>query len=128
MQCPDENIGYIKKNTQMSKAKIKEAVANESTVTDLAFKSTQSSSQTLCLSLGAWETKVSNREKKQQRRKDKGPDDSGSPGGVETPSYHTNPPTVTVPLHTNRKNKGKISVRLVPRSVFLLPCFQLAPL
>ncbi|XP_062302138.1 metadherin a isoform X1 [Osmerus eperlanus] len=71
---------------------------------------------------GAWETKVSNREKKQQRRKDKGPDDSGSPGGVEAPSFHTNPPTVTAPLHTNRKNKepqrtrtgGKGDVSIAP--------------
>uniref|UniRef100_A0A3Q3XKS4 Uncharacterized protein n=1 Tax=Mola mola TaxID=94237 RepID=A0A3Q3XKS4_MOLML len=31
---------------------------------------------------GAWETKVSNREKKQQRRKDKGGKDCGSPGGI----------------------------------------------
>uniref|UniRef100_A0A8C6WF24 LYRIC protein n=1 Tax=Neogobius melanostomus TaxID=47308 RepID=A0A8C6WF24_9GOBI len=30
---------------------------------------------------GAWETKVSNREKRQQRKKERGPDDSGSPGG-----------------------------------------------
>lgn len=33
---------------------------------------------------GAWETKVSNREKRQLRKKERGPDDSGSPGGVET--------------------------------------------
>ncbi|XP_048881869.1 protein LYRIC-like [Brienomyrus brachyistius] len=33
---------------------------------------------------GTWETKISNREKRQQRRKDKtASDDSGSPGGVE---------------------------------------------
>ncbi|XP_064204179.1 metadherin a isoform X1 [Anguilla rostrata] len=35
---------------------------------------------------GAWETKVSNREKRQQRRKDKAPgDESGSPGGADPP-------------------------------------------
>uniref|UniRef100_A0AAY5K0N2 Metadherin a n=1 Tax=Esox lucius TaxID=8010 RepID=A0AAY5K0N2_ESOLU len=40
------------------------------------------SSVVLCCSSGAWETKVSNREKRQQKRKEKGPD-----GGVEVPHY-----------------------------------------
>lgn len=52
---------------------------------------------------GAWETKVSNREKRQQRRKDKGSEDSGSPGGVEAPKTHAEPPVVAVP---SKKNKG----------------------
>ncbi|CAJ1083443.1 metadherin a isoform X1 [Xyrichtys novacula] len=54
---------------------------------------------------GAWETKVSNREKKQQRRKDKGPEDSGSPGGVDTPKTSVEAPVATAPTNT-KKNKG----------------------
>ncbi|XP_072548627.1 uncharacterized protein mtdhb isoform X2 [Salminus brasiliensis] len=65
---------------------------------------------------GAWETKVSNREKRQQRRKDKGAggDESGSPGGVE-PSVSVSstaqpiippdePKVTTPPTPTNKKN------------------------
>ncbi|XP_070778342.1 metadherin a [Enoplosus armatus] len=54
---------------------------------------------------GAWETKVSNREKKQQRRKDKGPEDSGSPGGVESPKTNVEAPVATAPTNT-KKNRG----------------------
>ncbi|XP_071378206.1 metadherin a isoform X1 [Centroberyx affinis] len=54
---------------------------------------------------GAWETKVSNREKRQQRRKDKGPEDSGSPGGVDAPKSHLDAPVATAPANT-RKNRG----------------------
>ncbi|XP_036414456.1 protein LYRIC isoform X2 [Colossoma macropomum] len=60
---------------------------------------------------GAWETKVSNREKRQQRRKDKGAgDESGSPGGVE-PSAAEQPiitpeePKITTPA-TPTKTKN----------------------
>lgn len=51
---------------------------------------------------GAWETKVSHREKKQQRRKDKGPEDSGSPGGTAAPK----PYVVTALTKKNRGNSG----------------------
>ncbi len=54
---------------------------------------------------GAWETKVSNREKKQQRRKDKGPEDSGGPGGVEAPKTNVEAPVATAPANT-KKNRG----------------------
>ncbi|KAK9526797.1 hypothetical protein VZT92_015478 [Zoarces viviparus] len=54
---------------------------------------------------GAWETKVSNREKKQQRRKDRGPEDSGSPGGVEAPKSNAEAPATTAPANT-KKNRG----------------------
>uniref|UniRef100_A0A8C4HRX5 Metadherin a n=1 Tax=Dicentrarchus labrax TaxID=13489 RepID=A0A8C4HRX5_DICLA len=54
---------------------------------------------------GAWETKVSNREKKQQRRKDKGSEDSGSPGGVEAPKTNVEAHVATAPTKT-RKNRG----------------------
>ncbi|GAA6080752.1 protein LYRIC isoform X2, partial [Tachysurus ichikawai] len=41
---------------------------------------------------GTWETKVSQREKRQQRKKDKGAgDESGSPGGTELSSNAANP-------------------------------------
>ncbi|XP_044026614.1 metadherin a isoform X2 [Siniperca chuatsi] len=55
---------------------------------------------------GAWETKVSNREKKQQRRKDKGPEDSGSPGGVEALKTNVEAPVATAPTNT-KKNRAK---------------------
>lgn len=51
---------------------------------------------------GAWETKVSNREKKQQRRKDKGPEDSGGPGGTAAVKPHV----ITAPTKKNRGNNG----------------------
>ncbi|XP_041811246.1 metadherin a isoform X1 [Chelmon rostratus] len=54
---------------------------------------------------GAWETKVSNREKKQQRRKDKGPEDSGSSGGVEALKTNVEGPVATAPTNT-KKNRG----------------------
>nr|XP_046274661.1 metadherin a isoform X2 [Scatophagus argus] len=52
---------------------------------------------------GAWETKVSNREKK--RRKDKSTEDSGSPGGVEAPKTSVEAPIATAPANT-KKNRG----------------------
>ncbi|KAK1880730.1 Protein LYRIC [Dissostichus eleginoides] len=54
---------------------------------------------------GAWETKVSNREKKQQRRKDPGSGDSGSPGGAEAPKSNAEALVATAPTNT-KKNKG----------------------
>ncbi|XP_011607234.2 protein LYRIC-like isoform X1 [Takifugu rubripes] len=66
---------------------------------------------------GAWETKVSHREKKQQRRKDKGPEDSGSPGGTAAPKPHV----VTALTKKNRGNgdsrgagKGSTATRAAP--------------
>uniref|UniRef100_A0A1A7XWY6 Metadherin a n=1 Tax=Iconisemion striatum TaxID=60296 RepID=A0A1A7XWY6_9TELE len=52
---------------------------------------------------GAWETKVSNREKRQQRRKEKGSEDSGSSGGAENPKTHVEVAVVTA---TTKKNRG----------------------
>lgn len=60
---------------------------------------------------GAWETKVSNREKRQQRRKDKGPEDSGSSGGVEAPKTHVIAPVTTAPANT-KKNRGSHGIHL----------------
>lgn len=54
---------------------------------------------------GAWETKVSNREKKQQRRKDPVSGDSGSPGGAEAPKSNAEALVATAPTNT-KKNKG----------------------
>ncbi|XP_016359797.1 metadherin a isoform X5 [Sinocyclocheilus anshuiensis] len=54
---------------------------------------------------GAWETKVSNREKRQQRKKDKGPgDSSGSPEVGDHASQKVEQPAVTAPAGT-KKNK-----------------------
>nr|XP_019957588.1 PREDICTED: protein LYRIC isoform X2 [Paralichthys olivaceus] len=54
---------------------------------------------------GAWETKVSNREKRQQRRKDKGPEDSGSSGGVDAPKTHVTSTVATASTNT-KKHRG----------------------
>ncbi|KAK5855042.1 hypothetical protein PBY51_005182 [Eleginops maclovinus] len=54
---------------------------------------------------GAWETKVSYREKKQQRRKDMGSGDSSSPGGVEAPKSNAEAIVATVSTHT-KKNRA----------------------
>ncbi|XP_054910023.1 metadherin a isoform X2 [Poeciliopsis prolifica] len=52
---------------------------------------------------GAWETKVSNREKRQQRKKDKGSEDSGSPGGNKASKAHVETPAAPA---TNKKKRG----------------------
>lgn len=59
---------------------------------------------------GAWETKISNREKRQQRKKDKGSnDESGSPGGGRHLGQQTEQPAVTAPAPANsKKNKGEL--------------------
>uniref|UniRef100_A0A672MMN5 Metadherin a n=1 Tax=Sinocyclocheilus grahami TaxID=75366 RepID=A0A672MMN5_SINGR len=57
-----------------------------------------------CLA-GAWETKVSHREKRQQRKKEKGPgDSSGSPEVGDRASQKVEQPVVTAPAGT-KKNK-----------------------
>lgn len=54
---------------------------------------------------GAWETKVSNREKRQQRKKEKGPgDSSGSPEAGDHASQKVEQPVVTATAGT-KKNK-----------------------
>ncbi|XP_036372192.1 metadherin a isoform X1 [Megalops cyprinoides] len=56
---------------------------------------------------GAWETKVSNREKRQQRRKEKVPGDgSGSPGGADPPvRAPVEPPITTAAPVSLRKSR-----------------------
>ncbi|XP_037548678.1 metadherin a [Nematolebias whitei] len=49
---------------------------------------------------GVWETKVSNREKRQQRRKEKGSEDSGSSGGADAPKTNMEAPVAA------KRNKG----------------------
>ncbi|XP_043995388.1 metadherin a [Gambusia affinis] len=53
---------------------------------------------------GAWETKVSNREKRQQRRKDKGSEDSGSPGGDKASKAHVETPAASATYKKKRAN------------------------
>lgn len=56
---------------------------------------------------GTWETKVSQREKRQQRRKDKGAgDESGSPGGTEpcTNPEHEEPKSISPPSVTTKSS------------------------
>lgn len=60
---------------------------------------------------GAWETKVSNREKRQQRRKDKSSEDSGSPGGVEAPKTHVEAPAASLSTRKNRGNHEPLHAR-----------------
>ncbi|XP_077362994.1 metadherin a [Festucalex cinctus] len=50
---------------------------------------------------GAWETKVSNREKKQQRRKDKGPESYSGPEGTHAAKSH-----VESTGNVKKKNRG----------------------
>ncbi|XP_069032743.1 metadherin a isoform X3 [Embiotoca jacksoni] len=72
---------------------------------------------------GKWETKVSNREKKQQRRKEKGSEDSGGPGGPEAPKTHAEAPVATVAtkksresLHSRTNGKGDAATGAVSSS------------
>ncbi|XP_066531821.1 metadherin a isoform X3 [Hoplias malabaricus] len=61
---------------------------------------------------GAWETKISNREKRQQRRKEKGPgDDSGSPGGGNHVGQQVEQPVVKVSI-TAKKNKESLNSKI----------------
>ncbi|KAF4073789.1 hypothetical protein AMELA_G00247380 [Ameiurus melas] len=60
---------------------------------------------------GAWETKISNREKRQQRKKEKGSnDESGSPGGGQRVVPQTEQPVVPAPVHS-KKNKESLKVK-----------------
>ncbi|XP_056154305.1 metadherin a isoform X2 [Lampris incognitus] len=59
---------------------------------------------------GTWETKVSNREKRQQRKKDKGPMESGSPGAPGTPKSQVEAPAALVATNT-RKNRETLHSR-----------------
>ncbi|XP_060798683.1 metadherin a isoform X3 [Neoarius graeffei] len=60
---------------------------------------------------GAWETKISNREKRQQRKKEKGSnDESGSPGGGQRVGQQTEQPVVTAPVNT-KKNKESLNLK-----------------
>ncbi|XP_053469138.1 metadherin a isoform X2 [Ictalurus furcatus] len=60
---------------------------------------------------GAWETKISNREKRQQRKKEKGSnDESGSPGGGQRVVQQTEQPVVPAPVHS-KKNKESLKVK-----------------
>ncbi|XP_035607253.1 protein LYRIC-like isoform X3 [Oncorhynchus keta] len=57
---------------------------------------------------GTWETKVSNKEKREQRRKDKTTgDDSGSPGGVDP--LPSSPPTESTKVSPKAANPGSVS-------------------
>lgn len=58
---------------------------------------------------GVWETKVSNREKRQQRRKEKGPEDSGGSGSVEASKTHVE---ATVPAAVNKRNRGNHGIHV----------------
>ncbi|XP_030645080.1 metadherin a [Chanos chanos] len=55
---------------------------------------------------GAWETKISNREKRQQRKREKGSNDgSGSPGRADRPSHQAEQSSAPAPVST-KKNKA----------------------
>uniref|UniRef100_A0AAY4EG39 Metadherin a n=1 Tax=Denticeps clupeoides TaxID=299321 RepID=A0AAY4EG39_9TELE len=58
---------------------------------------------------GTWETKISNREKRQQRRKDKGPND-GSPGGVNSVGHQVEQPPLSTPVKTKKKKDSGSNV------------------
>uniref|UniRef100_A0A3B5MTM0 Metadherin a n=1 Tax=Xiphophorus couchianus TaxID=32473 RepID=A0A3B5MTM0_9TELE len=63
---------------------------------------------------GAWETKVSNREKRQQRRKDKGSEDSGSPGGDKASKAHVETPAASATYKKKRGNNASSAWRAEP--------------
>lgn len=80
----------------------------------------------MCSSAGTWETKVSNREKRQQRRKDKGAgDESGSPGRVGTAASVPNAeqtmgtpeePKVTIPQNPTNTKKTTTTTKNTTRA------------
>ncbi|KAM4705775.1 protein LYRIC [Rhinophrynus dorsalis] len=61
---------------------------------------------------GNWETKISNREKRQQRKRDKGTDSELTIPGVETTVSVTTEQIIPVPSHAGgfRKNKGSSEI------------------
>ncbi|XP_058233945.1 metadherin a isoform X2 [Hemibagrus wyckioides] len=66
---------------------------------------------------GAWETKISNREKRQQRKKEKGPnDESGSPGRGQ----QTEHPAVPAPVNT-KKNKESLNLKAAKADASVTP-------
>ncbi|KAM3858494.1 metadherin a [Diretmus argenteus] len=103
----------VKKNKKKAKADVKPAQS----VSTIGGKEPDD---------GAWETKVSNREKRQQRRKDKGPEDSGSPGGVAVPKIPLEPPIAPAPTNARRNRAtwsgidGRMKTDLKPVSFSML--------
>nr|XP_040044283.1 metadherin a isoform X1 [Gasterosteus aculeatus aculeatus] len=87
----------VMKNKKKTKTIVKPAVKPAQLVSTNDGKETDDA--------GNWETKVSNREKKQQRRKDRGPEDSGSPGGLQAPKGNVETPAATARVNT-KKNRG----------------------
>lgn len=75
---------------------------------------------------GNWETKVSNREKKQQRRKDRGPEDSGSPGGLQAPKGNVETPAATARVNT-KKNRGNAGIHQRHEHLARIQCCQASP-
>ncbi|XP_026862169.2 metadherin a isoform X1 [Electrophorus electricus] len=70
---------------------------------------------------GAWETKISNREKRQQRRKEKGPgDNSGSPGGSNHVTQQIEQPLVAAPVST-KKNKESLNSKAGKADAIITP-------
>ncbi|XP_039536711.1 metadherin a isoform X3 [Pimephales promelas] len=70
---------------------------------------------------GAWETKVSNREKRQQRKKEKGPgDSSGSPEAGDHASQKVEQPVVTATTGT-KKNKESSRAKAAKSDVITAP-------
>ncbi|KAI1894178.1 hypothetical protein AGOR_G00113150 [Albula goreensis] len=102
----EENLKPVLAEVKTEKAKKNKKKAK----TEVKQTKTPSSSDGKEPDEGAWETKISNREKRQQRRKDKlTGEDSGSPGGGEPTASSTveqPKPTATVP-GGQRKNKGE---------------------
>ncbi|CAB1421916.1 unnamed protein product [Pleuronectes platessa] len=69
---------------------------------------------------GSWETKVSNKEKREQRKKDKGSSDgSASPGGGDTPLNYSpeQPKAPKAPVPANQKKKKGESTKVKTEKV-----------
>ncbi|XP_076864702.1 metadherin a [Brachyhypopomus gauderio] len=70
---------------------------------------------------GAWETKISHREKRQQRRKEKGPgDNSGSPGAGNHLTHQIEQPLAAAPVST-KKNKESLNSKTGKADVTISP-------
>ncbi|XP_049331313.1 metadherin a isoform X2 [Astyanax mexicanus] len=69
---------------------------------------------------GAWETMVSNREKRQQRKKEKGPGEPGSPVAGQHGGKQTAQPVVIAPV-ISKKNKESLNLKSEKKEAVITP-------
>uniref|UniRef100_A0A8D3AE96 Metadherin b n=1 Tax=Scophthalmus maximus TaxID=52904 RepID=A0A8D3AE96_SCOMX len=108
---PEEDLYFVPSQVKKSKKKAKQAVKETKAATADGKEPEE----------GTWETKVSNKEKREQRKKDKGSSDgSASPGGGDRPVSHPpeQPKASAAPAPSNQKKKKG----LFHRGYFNLAC------